>query len=32
MTKVLKRIEDEVERQYGLRPHVRDLKPMNCKI
>ena len=29
MAKVLKRIEDEVERQYGLRPHVRDLKPMN---
>ena len=29
MAIVLKRIEDEVERQYGLRPHVRDLKPMN---
>ena len=29
MAKVLKRIEDEVEREYGLRPHVRDLKPMN---
>jgi len=29
MKKVLTRIEDEVERQYGLRPHVRDLKPMN---
>ena len=29
MAKVLKRIEDEVEKQYGLRPHVRDLKPMN---
>src|SRR4030095_14322498 len=29
MTKVLKRIENEVERQYGLRPHVRDLKPMD---
>jgi molybdopterin-containing oxidoreductase family iron-sulfur binding subunit len=27
MAKVLKRIEDEVERQYGLRPHVKDLKP-----
>jgi molybdopterin-containing oxidoreductase family iron-sulfur binding subunit len=29
MAKVLKRIENEVERQYGLRPHVRDLKPMD---
>ena len=29
MAKVLKRIEDEVERQYGLRPQVRDRKPMN---
>ena len=29
MTRVLKRIEDEVERQYGLRPRVRDLKPMD---
>ena len=29
MTKVLKRIEAEVEKQYGLRPHVRDLKPMD---
>src|ERR1700693_3996018 len=29
MAKVLKRIESEVERQYGLRPHVRDLKPMD---
>jgi Fe-S-cluster-containing dehydrogenase component len=29
MARVLKRIEDEVERQYGLRPQVRDLKPMN---
>jgi Fe-S-cluster-containing dehydrogenase component len=29
MAKVLKRIEDEVEREYGLRPHVRDLRPMN---
>ena len=29
MAKVLKRIEDEVEKQYGLRPHVRDLKPMD---
>ena len=28
MAKVLKRIEDEVERQYSLRPHVRDLKPL----
>ncbi len=29
MARVLKRIEDEVERQYGLRPHVRDLKPLD---
>jgi len=29
MARVLKRIEDEVEKQYGLRPHVRDYKPMN---
>src|SRR5215471_1173500 len=29
MAKVLKRIENEVEKQYGLRPHVRDLKPMD---
>ena len=29
MAKVLKRLEDEVEREYGLRPHMRDLKPMN---
>ena len=29
MAKVLKRIEDEVEKQYGIRPHVRDLKPMD---
>ncbi|MEK7676995.1 MAG: hypothetical protein AAB676_14275, partial [Verrucomicrobiota bacterium] len=29
MAKVLERIEREVERQYGLRPHVRDYKPMN---
>ncbi len=29
MARVLKRIEDEVERQYGVRPRVRDLKPMN---
>ena len=29
MEKVLKRIENEVEKQYGQRPHVRDLKPMN---
>lgn len=27
MARVLKRIEDDVERQYGVRPHVRDLKP-----
>ncbi|MEI6675660.1 MAG: 4Fe-4S dicluster domain-containing protein [Verrucomicrobiota bacterium] len=29
MQKVLTRIENEVERQYGVRPNVRDLKPMN---
>ncbi len=29
MAKVLKRIENEVEKQYGIRPHVRDLKPMD---
>src|SRR5881397_3473586 len=29
LAKVLKRIADDVERQYGLRPHVRDLKPMD---
>jgi molybdopterin-containing oxidoreductase family iron-sulfur binding subunit len=29
MKKVLARIENEVERQYGVRPHVRDLKPMD---
>ena len=29
MAKVLTRIENEVQRQYGLRPHVRDLKPKN---
>ncbi|MFN7141439.1 MAG: 4Fe-4S dicluster domain-containing protein [Limisphaerales bacterium] len=29
MKDVLKRIEDEVERQYELRPHVRDFKPMD---
>src|SRR5689334_4469115 len=29
MEKVLKRIESEVEKQYGIRPHVRDLKPMD---
>ena len=26
MAKVLKRIEDDVEKQYGIRPHVRDLR------
>ena len=30
MEKVLKRISDEVEKQYGLRPHVRDHKPLDC--
>ena len=29
MKGVLTRIEDEVQRQYGIRPHVRDYKPMN---
>ena len=29
MTKVLKRISTEVERQYGIRPHVRDFRPMD---
>ena len=29
MDKVLKRIADETEVQYGKRPHVRDLKPMD---
>ncbi len=29
MKTVLSRIETEVERQYGIRPHVRDYKPMN---
>ena len=29
MQKVLTRIEGEVERQYGIRPHVRDYKPMD---
>ena len=29
MKVVLARIEGEVERQYGIRPHVRDYKPMN---
>src|SRR5215468_10248788 len=29
MAKVLKRIENEVEHQYGIRPHVRDYKPMD---
>ena len=29
MAKVLNRIENQVEKQYGLRPHVRDLKPMD---
>jgi Fe-S-cluster-containing dehydrogenase component len=29
MAKVVNRIENEVERQYGMRPHVRDLKPMD---
>jgi len=29
MKKVLERIENEVERQYGIRPHVRDLKPLD---
>ena len=29
MKKVITRIEKDVERQYGIRPHVRDLKPMD---
>ena len=29
MAKVLKRIESQVEREYGIRPHIRDLRPMN---
>ncbi|MEI8341123.1 MAG: 4Fe-4S dicluster domain-containing protein [Verrucomicrobiota bacterium] len=29
MAKVLNRIENEVEKQYGIRPHVRDYKPMD---
>ncbi len=29
MKKVLTRIENEVEKEYGKRPHVRDLKPMD---
>src|SRR3954467_14973159 len=29
MTKVLGRIERDVQRQYQIRPHVRDLKPMD---
>jgi ferredoxin len=29
MDRVLKRIAAEVEKQYGVRPHVRDLKPMD---
>ena len=29
MKRVIARIEREVERQYGLRPHVRDLKPLD---
>ncbi len=29
MDQVLKRIEREVERQYDVRPHVQDLKPMD---
>jgi molybdopterin-containing oxidoreductase family iron-sulfur binding subunit len=29
MDKVLKRIADEVEKQYGRRPEVRDYKPMD---
>jgi Fe-S-cluster-containing dehydrogenase component len=29
MEKVLARIRGEVEKQYGIRPHVRDLKPMD---
>ncbi len=29
MAKVLQRIEDEVAKEYGIRPHVRDLRPMD---
>ncbi len=29
MAQVLKRIENDVEKQYGIRPHVRDLRPMD---
>lgn len=29
MKQVLARIERQVEQQYGVRPHVRDLKPMD---
>ena len=29
MARVLARITSEVEREYGVRPHVRDLKPMD---
>src|ERR1044072_4669448 len=29
MEKVLARITREVEKQYGVRPHVRDYKPMD---
>ncbi|MBU6402426.1 MAG: 4Fe-4S dicluster domain-containing protein [Verrucomicrobia bacterium] len=29
MERVLERIAREVERQYGVRPHVRDLKPLD---
>ncbi len=29
MTKVISRIEREVQKEYGIRPHVRDLKPMD---
>ena len=29
MAKVLARIENQVEKQYGIRPHVRDLKPLD---
>jgi Fe-S-cluster-containing dehydrogenase component len=29
MDRVLERIADEVERQYEIRPHVKDLRPMD---
>ena len=29
MDDVLQRISGEVEKEYGIRPHLRDLKPMN---